>query len=98
MSNFQIHHQPEESLFYVHLDDGQRAFVKYQRSGTESAKAMVDFYSTFVPDGYRGQSLASELVNFALDWADENDLHINASCWYVAKKMERHQRQATAKS
>ena len=54
MLDYQIQHQPEESLFYIHLDDGQRAFLKYRRSGAESAKAMVDFYSTFVPDAYRG--------------------------------------------
>jgi predicted GNAT family acetyltransferase len=89
MSDYQILHQPEECLFYVHLDDGQRAFLKYRRSGSESAEAMVDFFSTFVPDEYRGNALASELVDHAFAWADENKLHINTSCWYAAKKMER---------
>ncbi|MFT6031782.1 MAG: putative GNAT family acetyltransferase [Arenicella sp.] len=88
MSDYQIHHQSEECLFYVDLEDGQRAFLKYHRSGSESAKAMVDFYSTFVPNAYRGQALASQLVDHAFAWADENTLHINTSCWYAAKKME----------
>lgn len=96
MSDYQIQHQPEESLFYVHLEDGQRAFVKYRRSGTESAKALVDFYTTFVPDAYRGKALASKLVDFAFDWADENDLHIQSSCWYATKKLERRQRPQVA--
>ncbi len=93
MTEYKIHHQPEESLFYVHLEDGQRAFVKYSRSGSESAKAMVDFYSTFVPDAYRGKALASKLVDHAFAWAEENDLHIKTSCWYAAKKIDRRARQ-----
>lgn len=93
MSDYQILHQPEESLFYVHLDDGQRAFLKYRRSGNESAEAMVDFFSTFVPEEYRGQALASELVDHAFAWADENKLHISTSCWYAAKKMKHRERQ-----
>ena len=89
MSKYQVEHQAEESLFYVALEDGQRAFVKYRRSGIESAKAMVDFYSTFVPEAYRGKSLAAELIDCAFSWAEENELHINTSCWYAAKKLER---------
>ncbi len=96
MSDYQIQHQPEESLFYVHLEDGQRAFVKYRRSGTESAEALVDFYSTFVPDAYRGKALASKLVDHAFDWAEESGLHIQSSCWYAAKKLERRQRPQVA--
>ncbi len=99
MPDYKIQHQAEESLFYIHLDDGQRAFLKYSRSGIESAKAMVDFYSTFVPDAYRGKALASKLVDHAFTWAEENNLHINTSCWYAAKKLERRARNSsTAKS
>lgn len=97
MSEYQIHHQPEESLFYIHLEDGQRAFLKYRRSGNESATAMVDFYSTFVPDEYRGKTLASKLVDHGFAWAQEHGLHINTSCWYAAKKIERRERRSQSK-
>jgi len=96
MSDYQIQHQPEESLFYVRLDDGQRAFLKYSLSGSESAEAMVDFYSTFVPEAYRGKALASKLVEHAFEWAEKNNLHVKTSCWYAAKKMERRQRDSEA--
>jgi len=92
MSEYQIQHQAEESLFFVHLEDGQRAFVKYRRSGPESAESQVDFYSTFVPDSHRGNGLAAQLVDHAFAWADGEQLHINSSCWYAAKKLERRQR------
>jgi predicted GNAT family acetyltransferase len=88
MSEYQIQHQPEESLFFVLLEDDQRAFLKYRRSGSESAEAQVDFFSTFVPDEFRSKGLASQLVDHAFDWAENENLHINTSCWYAAKKLE----------
>lgn len=94
MSDYKIQHQPEESLFFVHLEDGQRAFLKYRLSGAESAKAQVDFFSTFVPDAYRSKGLAAQLVDHAFEWADAQKLHINTSCWYAAKKLERRQASA----
>lgn len=94
MPDYQIEHQVEESLFFVHLEDGQRAFVKYRRSGLESAEPQVDFYSTFVPDSHRGKGLAGKLVDHVFAWADQEKLHINSSCWYAAKKLERRNRRA----
>ncbi len=94
MSDYEIQHQTEESLFFVHLEDGQRAFVKYRRSGSESAASQVDFFSTFVPDSHRGKGLAGKLVDHAFAWAESEKLHIISSCWYAAKKLERRQRSA----
>lgn len=88
MSNYKIQHQPEQDLFYVQLEDGQRAFLKYRRSGDKSASSEVDFWSTFVPDSYRSKGLAAQLVEHGFKWAEDNGLHINTSCWYAAKKME----------
>ena len=91
MSDYQIEHQENESLFYVPLEDGQRAYVKYRRSGSESAVAQVDIWSTFVPESARGQGLASKLVQHVFAWADEENLHITASCWYASKLLEKRQ-------
>lgn len=87
MTNFEIQHQPEEQLFYIALEDGQRAFLKYRRSGNKSALAEVDFWSTFVPESYRAKGLADQLVSHGFQWADEEGLHIKTSCWYAAKKI-----------
>jgi len=89
MSDYQIEHQAEQQLFYVLLEDGQRAFLKYRRSGEKSAMAHVDFWSTFVPDSHRGRGLAAELVEHGFRWAESEGLHIKTSCWYAAKKLER---------
>lgn len=88
MSDYQIEHQAEENLFYVALEDGQRAYMKYRHSGSDSAVSQVDFWTTFVPESHRGLGLAAQLVEFGFKWADQEGLFINASCWYAAKKLE----------
>lgn len=87
MIDFEIKHQTEEQLFYVHLDDGQRAFLKYRFSDDKSASSVVDFWSTFVPDSYRGKGLAAKLVQAGFAWAEHEGMHVKASCWYAAKKL-----------
>ncbi len=86
---YEILHQPEEELFYVHLDEGQRAFIKYQKVANASE---VDFFSTFVPDSHRGQGLAAHLVEHGFAWAQEQQLSIKASCWYAEIKRKRMMR------
>ena len=91
MTDYIIEHQEEESLFYVLLDDDQRAYLKYRRSGNESAVAQLDVWSTFVPESHRGQGLAAKLVKHSFDWADSEGLFLTASCWYASKLLARRQ-------
>lgn len=92
MTTYQIEHQPEEQLFFINIEDGQRAFLKYRRLGDRAAQSSVDFWSTFVPESQRGTGMASQLVDHGFKWAEENHLHIESSCWYAAKKLERRNR------
>jgi len=91
MTQYEIQHQEEENLFYVALESGQRAYLKYRHSGLESAVPQVDFFSTFVPDSHRGKGLAYKLVEAGFAWADENKLHITSSCWYATKQLKKRQ-------
>lgn len=88
MADYKIEHQAEEQLFFVALEDGQRAFLKYRHSGRETATAHVDFWSTFVPDSHRGKGLATQLVERGFEWAESQGLQIETSCWYAAKRIE----------
>ncbi|GAA6139281.1 hypothetical protein NBRC116583_30280 [Arenicella sp. 4NH20-0111] len=85
MSTYEIEHQPEEQLFFVNIEDGQRAFLKYRRLGNRAAQSAVDFWSTFVPESHRGTGLASKLVEHGFAWAKAQGFHIDTSCWYAAK-------------
>ncbi len=89
VTKFEIEHQPEEGLFYVNIEGGQRAFLKYRRLGNRAAQSAVDFWSTFVPESHRGSGLASQLVEHGFAWAEKNGLHIETSCWYAGKVLQR---------
>lgn len=90
-SKYKILHQAEECIFYLTLNEGQRAFLKYKKSQNASE---VDFFSTFVPDSHRGKGLASLLVEHGFAWANEQQLSIKTSCWYAELKRQRMMRSA----
>lgn len=75
-----IVHQAEQQRFVVEID-GQQARLEYHLL----AGQQVDFSYTFVPPSLRGQGIAERLVRAALDWAREQDLGMQASCWYVQR-------------
>jgi len=82
---FEIQHQEEEDLFFINVEGGQRAFLKYRRLGNRAAQSAVDFWSTFVPESQRGTGMAKSLVEHGFAWAESKGLHIETSCWYAAK-------------
>jgi len=92
ITQYNILHQPEEGLFYVPLDEGQRAFTRYEKIANTSE---IDFYSTFVPDSHRGRGLAAQLVEHGFAWAKEQGLSIKSSCWYAEKKRQRMMRDSS---
>ena len=83
MTDYPILHEPDQGLFYMELEDDQKAYTKYQMLGNRQ----VDFYSTLVPTTHRGKGLASKLVERGFSWANSEGLGIQASCWYAAKKL-----------
>ncbi len=91
MAVYQVEHQAEEQLFFIQIEDGQRAFLKYRRLGNRAAQSAVDFWSTFVPESHRGSGLAAKLVEHGFAWARENGLYIETSCWYANKKLPAYQ-------
>lgn len=74
-----ITHEPERQRF-VCVVDGHESVADYRLSGDK-----VDFNHTFVPDALRGRGIAEKLVREALAWARSEELHIEASCWYVRR-------------
>lgn len=80
----EVQHLPDLRKFLIQEDDGEEAVLAY-RLFNQGDKPAVDFYSTYVPPAFRGKGHAEKLVRHALTWAKEHGLHIEASCWYVAK-------------
>jgi predicted GNAT family acetyltransferase len=74
-----IEHQPDKQRFILCKDDHE-CVLDYVVQGNH-----VDFTHTYVPFRLRGQGLAELLVEEGLKWAREQQLNIDASCWYVKK-------------
>lgn len=69
---------------------GEIAYLLYEISDkSDSAKQVIDFKSTFVPNALRGKGIAEQLVRTGLSWAREQGFEIEASCWYVEKFLKR---------
>jgi len=49
-----------------------------------------ELYSTVTAPGYEGRGIASQLVRYALDAAQEAGVVVVPSCWYVDGLMHRH--------
>ncbi len=82
-------HDENKHEFSIRLDHAPDAVVRYRLSQDQTA---VDFYSTFVPDAYRGAGLAAILVDAAFEWAEKQELGINNSCSYARVKYQRRQK------
>lgn len=79
----EVQHLPNERKFVIQQNGGEAALA--YRLFSQGEQSAVDFYSTYVPPEFRGKGLAEKLVRNGLAWAKEQGLHIEASCWYVAK-------------
>jgi len=74
-------HKNTDFLFYINLELGEQAQLRYRLFGVNK----VDFYSSYVPNAFREQGLASKMVAQGLKWAEEEKLDVHASCSYVSK-------------
>ncbi len=81
-----IHHDKKEKKFYADIN-GQIAELNYS---ADFAKAILNYYRTFVPPELRGSNIAANLVKFALNYAKENNYKIIPSCPFVERIIARH--------
>ncbi len=78
-------HQASPTLFLAMKGDHEVC-----RASVAVAPGVWEFYSTVTAPGYEGRGIASQLVRFALDAAQEAGVTVIPSCWYVDGLMHRH--------
>lgn len=78
-----VQHNENTKRFYIELDSGADAELKYRVMSDKS----VDFYSTFVPNTHRSKGLALTLVKTGVEWAQQEGYEMHASCWYARKHL-----------
>lgn len=74
-----------ENKFYA-IIEGKECVLKFRPVDVR----VIDLYSTFVPPKLRGQQIAGELVEFALQHAKDHNLKVIPSCPYVQWYIDNH--------
>lgn len=80
-----VKHSPEDQEFTVDID-GQGGELAYSLP----ADQVIDFNHTFVDEPLRGQGIADELIKTGLQYAEDNNLKVIASCPAVSAYIRRH--------
>lgn len=85
MENYSVKHNPDEQEFTIDV----------QGSGGELAYSLpqehvIDFSHTYVDEDLRNQGVANELIKTGLQYAQDNNFKVIASCPAVSAYIQRH--------
>ena len=81
-----VTHDPARHGFFAPTPAGEAELVYHMRS----RDGAMDLLHTFVPEGARGGTLASDLVETAIAHARDHRLKLVATCPYVQRWLTRH--------
>ncbi len=84
--SLKFEHDTERHQFYT-LVDGKKAYLDYV---VLEEGEVLKYYHTFVPPELRGQGIAGELAQFALNYAKDNSFKVNPSCPFVKSFIDDH--------
>ncbi len=84
MSAPTVQHLPAENRYEFRQGEAH-AILTYQRDGEQ-----IVYDHTFVPEEFRGQGVAAQLVEAALADARKENLTVIPQCSYVATYIARH--------
>eukprot|EP00092_Neocalanus_flemingeri_P004628 GFUD01004987.1.p1 GENE.GFUD01004987.1~~GFUD01004987.1.p1 ORF type:complete len:182 (-),score=45.24 GFUD01004987.1:51-596(-) len=86
-------HSHSDMEFTITYPSHDPAYLKYRYVTPNS----VNMYTTVVPSSLEGRGVAKVLANTAFDWAVENKLELDLSCWYLSGYLKRYPREDVIK-
>tara|TARA_B100000609_G_C16862378_1_gene255835 strand:- start:102 stop:395 length:294 start_codon:yes stop_codon:yes gene_type:complete len=78
LTNLKIQHDADKHMFYAKVKGGN-AELSYAKHGHD----YLDFQHTYVPDASRGFGVASTIVEFAMEFAKQNQIKVKPTCPFV---------------
>ena len=81
---YEVHHDKERQRFSA-IVDGRECYLDY---GVVDERT-VEYRRTYTPPELRGKGIAGEVVRVALAWAEQEDLKVIPSCWFVQVVLDR---------
>ena len=86
----ELAHEPHARRYTLRIDGQLIAVVDYAIN-----EGAISFTRTFTQPTHRGEGLAAELVEFAVDDVEAGgEYSIVPMCWYVAQWFDRHPERA----
>ncbi|MGX5680506.1 GNAT family N-acetyltransferase [Schumannella luteola] len=90
MTTRELTHEPDAQRYTLRLDGQVAAVADYRVNGNA-----ISFHHTFTQPNLRGQGLAAEVVEYAVDDVEKTStLRVVPMCWYVADWFEQHPERA----
>lgn len=83
--NTKVNHEINKR-FFINLE-GEKAEIEYRQEGD----GVINFLHTFVPENFRGEGIAEQLVQEALEFARSHKLRVIPSCRFIASYIRRHE-------
>ena len=86
----EVSHEPDASRYVMRDGDVVLAIADYTIRGNS-----ISFTHTYTQPRLRGQGLAGEVVDFAMDDVERTTaLRVVPMCWYVAEWFDKHPERA----
>ncbi len=84
ITDIKVTHNPERKQFEIHIHSHLAELAYYINGNT------IVFTHTGVPSALEGQGIGSKLVKAGLQFARDNNLKVQSTCWFVSGYIERH--------
>jgi len=77
-SSLKIQFDAQQKKFFVNVDANE-AYLLFRQSDSET----IEYYSTYVPLQLRNRGIAAQMVEYALQYAQQRRLKVIPTCSYV---------------
>ena len=75
-----VQHDLKAQRFYAVLPDRSEAELQYRQEGK-----VLDFFHTYVPEAFRTEGIAEQVVQAGFEYAKQEGLRVIPSCPYVSR-------------
>ena len=80
MTPVTVQHDLKAQRFYAGLPDGSEAELQYRQEGKT-----LDFFHTYVPEAFRTEGIAEQVVQAGFEYAKREELRVIPSCPYISR-------------
>ncbi|XP_044584329.1 protein NATD1-like [Cotesia glomerata] len=81
---FGVHHNPKRQIFYIKLNNNERATLLYKKNDN-----ILDIKSVYVPEEFENRGIARLLAEAAFTYAIKENFNLILTCKYTQRVYEK---------